>query len=288
MGSERSLHAFNPNDMKKTKILVPTDFTSVSHNALDHATVVAKTLDAELYLLHIVGDKKGVKDGRLKLNTFAKDIEDKFDNPVTPIIRIGKIFEDIDKVATELDCNLIIMGTHGKTGMQFLTGSRALRIVTNSSVPFIVVQDKGIEAEGYTDIVVPLDLNKETKQKLKLLSAMAKYFDSKIHFITPQESDEFLNNQLQRNTNYAKQYLEERGIDYDLKTADKGNFAKAVIKHSAAINADLIAIMNFYENSLIGILGGSYEEHIITNDAQVPVLCVNPIETFVLNSTVFN
>jgi len=274
--------------MKKTKILVPTDFTSVSHNAIEHATVVSKAIGAELYILHIVANKKAVNEGRMKVEAFAKEKGGELDLLITPIIRIGTIFEDIDKVAIELDCNLIIMGTHGKVGMQLLTGSRALKIVTNSGVPFVVVQEKGISAGGYNDIVVPLDLNKETKQKLKLVGSMAKYFSSKIHLITPLETDEFLKNQVTRNTNYAKQYFEEREIDYSLKSAEKGNFAKAVIKYAAAMDADLIAIMNFYENSLIGILGGSYEESIITNEAQIPTLCINPIETHVLNSTVFN
>ena len=54
-----------------------------------------------------------------------------------------------------------------------------------------------------------------------------------------------------------------------------------------AIEADLISIMNLHEKSLMGILGQSYEQQIITNEAQVPVLVINPIETRVIRGSVF-
>ena len=49
----------------------------------------------------------------------------------------------------------------------------ALNVVTNSPVPFIIVQENKIDESGYNDIVVPLDLAKETKQKLTLVANMA-------------------------------------------------------------------------------------------------------------------
>ena len=44
------------------------------------------------------------------------------------------------------------------------------------------------------------------------------------------------------------------------------------MRYSASIEADLISIMNFHEKSLMGILGTSYEQQIITNEAEIPVL----------------
>jgi hypothetical protein len=181
------------------------------------------------------------------------------------------------------------MGTHGLRGMQFITGSRALKIVTDSSVPFIIVQEKGIREHGYANIVVPLDLHKETKQKLALVADMAKYFNSQVHLISPDESDEHFRKQLDRNINFGTQFLEERGIKCTAKVAEgSGNFVKQVIKHATIIDADLICIMNLYENSLMGMLGGSYEQQMITNEPQIPVLVVNPIEVYVMNRSVFS
>jgi hypothetical protein len=52
------------------------------------------------------------------------------------------------------------MGTHGAHGWQHITGSHALKVVTNSTTPFVIVQEARINKSGYDDIVVPLDLHK--------------------------------------------------------------------------------------------------------------------------------
>ena len=87
-----------------------------------------------------------------------------------------------------MDAALIIMGTHGVRGMQFLTGSRALKIVTESSIPFIVVQERNIREHGYHRLVFPLDLHQDTKQKLSVVSDVARYFNSKVYLVLPGET----------------------------------------------------------------------------------------------------
>ncbi len=270
-------------------ILVPTDFTRVSDNALEHALLVAKTIDADIQVVHIIDNKKGIAEAKVKLDNLRDLTLREKGVTISTIARIGSIFEDIDKVASEIDANLIIMGTHGLRGMQFLTGSRALKIVTESMVPFIIVQERPIRTHGYHKLVVPLDLHKETKQKLSLVADMAKYFGSKVHLISPGETDEFLQNQLDRNINFAKQYFGEKNIPYEVEIteAKTGGFVTALLKYSAAMEADLICIMNFFDASFMSIFSSSYEQQIITNDAQIPVLCVNPVDTYVVDHQMF-
>ncbi|MCB0760654.1 MAG: universal stress protein [Flavobacteriales bacterium] len=273
----------------KNIILVPTDFTKVGDTAIEHAVKIGHTIQADVHVVHVISNKHHISEAKLKLETLQARIKKEKGIEVETVVRIGSIFEDIDKVATEIGANLIIMGTHGMKGMQFITGSRALKIVTESMIPFIIVQERGIRESGYENIVVPLDLHRETKQKLKLVSDMALYFGSKVHLVSPGETDEFLKNQLDRNLKYATQFLKERDIDtaVEITEGKSGNFVKNLLKYSVSINADLICIMNFYENSLMHIIGGSYEQQIITNEAQIPVLCINPTDNYVMERSVF-
>jgi hypothetical protein len=123
-------------------------------------------------------------------------------------------------------------------------------------------------------------LHKETKQKLSLVADMAKYFNSKVHLISPGETDEFLKNQLERNIIFSQQYLRERGVQYEVEITESktDGFVKALLKYSAGIEADLICIMNFHDNGFMSLFNQSYEQQLITNEAQIPVLCVNPID----------
>ena len=276
--------------MSQHRILVPVDFTPVSTNAVNHALAVGKALNSELHLLHIVAKKKSFSEARQRLEAFAKEQLSSFDGVVKTTVRIGHLFDDIDDVSVEMDANLVIMGTHGLKGMQFITGGRALKIVRECSVPVIITQSRPIRETGYDDIVVPLDLHQDTKQKLAIVAEMATYFKGRVHIISPAETDEFLGNQLRRNVEFASDYFEERGIQYTTKISehDSGAFVKDVIRYAASIEADLISIMNFHEKSLMGILGTSYEQQIITNEAEIPVLVLNPFETRIIRQTPFS
>jgi nucleotide-binding universal stress UspA family protein len=272
------------------KILVPTDFTKVSDTAIEHALLVASTIKADIHVIHIVDSKSQIAEARVKLDSLRERVRRENNVEITTVARIGSIFEDIDKVAVEIDANLIIMGTHGVRGMQFISGSRALKIVTESAIPFIVVQERPIRSLGYHKLVVPLDLHKETKQKLSLVADMAKYFGSQVHLISPGETDEFLRNQLERNLIFAEQYLGEKGIPYAVEITENksDDFVKDLLKYAAGIDADLVCIMNFYDNSFMGFFSANYEQQVITNEAQIPVLCVNPIDTYVADRPIFS
>lgn len=268
--------------MPPKRILVPTDFTKVADCAMNHAAALAERMDATVDILHIVSKAADLPEARLKVamevargQQWSKTVE------FRPQVRVGSVYEEIGNTASELGAELIIMGTHGMRGMQFITGSRALRVITNGTVPFVVVQERNIGPEGYNDILVPMDLQKETREKLSLVADMAKYFDSRAHIITPRETDEFLRKQLLNNIRFAETFFSERGIPMDVTMAevDSGHFVEAVLEHAQKTNADLIAIMNLSRGNIFGVLGVPYEQDIITNQAMIPVMLMNPRES---------
>lgn len=267
--------------MDAKMILVPTDFSKVGQAALDHAIKVARTTEAEVNLLHLVPKAEMLDEAKQKLRLTKQMTKEEYDFDITVTARVGTIFEDIGLFAQEMDAVLIIMGTHGLKGMQFITGGRALRIVTSAKTPFIITQEKGIKPTGYDEIVVPLDLHKETKQKLSLVADMARYFDSRVHIIVPNEKDEFLKNAVSRNLKFAESYFEDLGIRHISKISEhkSDEFDKDIIRYATEKNADLISIMNIPGSSLANLIGGNYVQNIITNKAQIPAMLINPRET---------
>lgn len=266
--------------MEKKKFIVPYDFSEVADSAAEHAMVTAKVVGAEVHVLHVVGKKDDIKSAKDRLDVEVDRIRKASKAPDVTIvdhIRVGNIFDDIAEFAMEIGAELIFMGTHGATGWQHITGSHALKVVTNSPTPFVIVQEDKINASGYDDIVVPLDLHKETKQKLTLVANMAKYFNSRVHVVIPDESDEFLKHTVKANIIFANKFFGERGIEVSTTLAPVSGFDKEVVKHAVKVNADLIAIMNLSKNALFGAIGSNHEQYMITNDAKIPVLLVNPI-----------
>jgi len=264
--------------MKKKTFIVPHDFTPVADNALDHAIRTAAPLGAQIYVLHVVSKEKSITEAEEGLSLVVK----KFDHlgvDLIPSVRLGSIFEDIGDFAKEHHAELIFMGTHGAHGWQHITGSHALKVVTNSDVPFVIVQDKKIKFEGYKNIIVPMDLHKETKQKLAMVANLATYFNSKVHVVPPDETDEFLKHHVQANIQFAKRFFSERDVKMESAIVPRSGFDKEVVKYAVGIDADLIAIMNINKTSFLPAITANYEQYIITNNAKIPALIVNPIET---------
>lgn len=266
--------------MSNKSFIVPHDFSEVADNALSHAITTAKVVEAKIYLLHVVSKNKEIIEAENKLKEIIKKFEAE-NVEIIPKVRLGNIFDDIGDFAAEHHAELIFMGTHGASGWQHIAGSHALKVITNSSVPFIIVQrETQIGSTGYDDIVVPLDLHRETKQKLAIVASMATYFKSRVHVVTPNEVDEFLKNKVSANVLFAKRFFEERGIEMTVTVAPSSGFDKEVVKIAIEKDADLISIMNLNKNNLfVGAFGSNYEQYMITNDAKIPILVVNPMDT---------
>jgi nucleotide-binding universal stress UspA family protein len=266
--------------MTKKKFIVPFDFTEVAESAIEHAMITAQVIGADVHLLHVVSKKEGISEAKIKLaSTVEKALATTSSQDVTIVshVRVGNIFDDIAEFALEIGAELIFMGTHGAHGWQHITGSHALKVVTNSPTPFVIVQETRINDSGYDDIIVPLDLHKETKQKLTLVANMAKYFNSRVHVVIPDETDEFLQHTVKANIIFANKFFGERNIEVTTTLAPSKDFDKEVVEHAVKVNADLIAIMNIQKNQLLGVFGSSHEQYMITNEAKIPVLVVNPI-----------
>mgnify|MGYP006060336723 FL=1 len=260
------------------KLLVPTDFSDVAHSAIQHAVKFSSIINAELILLHVVESREGIESAKEKL---SKDeiIGKSYSSSCTinSYVRIGNIFEDIGDFAAEFGVSLIFMGTHKYSRWQKIVGSRAIRVITSSPVPFILVQEKLMDSKGYDNIVVPLDINIETKQKLELVVKIAHYFNSEVHLITNDSTDSFIKTKLKANQIWATKYLDSNKIKNSSHLVPKGKtLSEGIFLLSYKVKADLIAIMNLQDDSILGLLENSFQDEIIGNDYKIPVLCVNP------------
>ncbi len=266
--------------------IVPHDFSPVADLALQHAVTTAKRLDAQIFVLHVVPKQKDIAAAEKQLQKHIDKYEEK--EHIFARVRVGNIFEDIGEFAAEHHAELIFMGTHGTRGWQHVTGSYALKVVTSSQVPFIIVQKGELQHTGYDDIVVPLDLQKESKQKLTIVADLAMYFKSRVHVIIPKETDEFLRHKSEANVQFAQKFFSERNIEMTLKSVSSTDFDESVVNHAVDTKSDLIAIMNLHKNSIFGSLTSGHEPYIINNEAGISTLIVNPLDSPYGTSVLFS
>lgn len=264
---------------KNPIFLVPTDFSEVCANAAHRAASLAKDFNYKVVLLHVI-DRNTIselkKEGKgpewvdEKLKDLSNALNLEYGVKVETISQEGDIFTTIAEVANDIKASLIFLGTHGKVGMQKITGSFALKVVTSSELPTIVVQKRPF-GKGISTIVMPITSDAGPWAKTKWAASIAKEFNSTIHiFHLPGEEMEDVITMI---TNH----FQVNGVNFEIKEAEKAtSFTKQVIDYSTARNADMILIMTNPDKSLKSFLLGSYDEDIIFNTSQIPVMCINP------------
>jgi nucleotide-binding universal stress UspA family protein len=271
---------------KNDIILIPTDFSEVCDNAIEHGAQLAESLNFRVFLLHVINKdtNKYLKNEELnresiseKLEAISKEYEKKYNAQVEYLIKSGNLFEKIEDVSDKLSPRLIILGTHGKVGFQKITGSYVLKIVTVTSVPTIIVQKRSFKG-GYKDIVFPITSQTQDRQKLNWAIQIAQIFGSTVHLIPKFESEKFYKNRIMAVTKQIKMLLDEYGIEFVDKVSEPGagNFAKQVIDYAVENEAELIMTLVNKDKSFFF---SSWDEQIIYNSSQIPVICINPIST---------
>ncbi len=153
--------------MKLTKILAPTDFSDFSGFSMEWAAYLAHMTKAELLLLHVVSEEEGrivneiLGDGavaQIVVGTRTEVLEERCrrmrgqyeaaiarhiqqDLKVRQIVRIGVPFLEIVRVAKEEDVDMVVLGTHGRTGLsQVLIGSVAEKVVHHAHCPVLTIK----------------------------------------------------------------------------------------------------------------------------------------------------
>jgi len=248
---------------------------------------LAKSLHYNVCILHVINKqtKSFLKKEKLSVGYVEeqlqkyKDIYEK-DPAVTieTIAREGSIFTIINEVATEIKANIMVLGTHGKQGMQYLFGSYALRVVLDSPCPVVVVQKRSF-GEGYHKIVIPISNDLETRQKVQWVLLMARLFHSNVHLFQANENDPDLDGRIGVITTQITKILDENKISYEVIRAEKtGDFANQLISYSIKIRAELIMIMTIPHIDVPGFSVSAWDETMMFNEAEIPVMCINPTE----------
>ncbi len=144
--------------MDINRILCPTDFSEMAEHALEYAVFLASSHNAALLLLHVVDHLHGFDNYQILALTpqeigerMEKHAYESLGNLVDQIegsvgiekaVRHGKTSVEITKAADEIEADLIVMGSHGRTGLpHVLIGSVAETVVRHARCPVLIVRD---------------------------------------------------------------------------------------------------------------------------------------------------
>lgn len=264
--------------------LVPYDFTKVSEWALHLALQMAKKNNKLVYLLNIAKNQHDKIKAREKFDTRKDEMKPEDRELVLTRVIVGDIFEDLAKAGSLLNTAMIVMGTHGATGLQKVFGSNAEKVIASSSVPVLIVRENE-KIESFGNIVMPFSFVKETIQILRYAATVAKEFDSTIHLVAQHDKDEWLQGHVKVNQKVARTFLSENGIKHEIVNLEgkKKGYEKELISFADEIDAGIIAATYYKE----GVLPrpNSFIQEMMENKAYIPLLTINADELSVASNT---
>ena len=279
----------------KDIILVPIGFTNQSLVALRQAVIVAKHTNSELFLLSVVEmptalqkifsdyeeKQKQFKD---KLRENLVKLSNKYCEGVSNVkclVSSGKIYEEITDVAESVGASLIVMGTDGtpKDIKKKFIGSNANKVVRSAPCPVITIKGKSI-SNACDMIALPLDLNKETREKVTNAIQFARFFNSEIRAFSVSfaNDDDSTKNKLNRTLSQVSEFITSKGVKCStelVEISSSASFSGSIVKYSEDINADLIMIMTKGEENLdLNFLGSNARK--LINKSDIPVMSIRP------------
>ena len=277
------------------KILVPTDFSKLSHHALDLAAQLAKPLRAEVTILHLeevpLGDLSlhlsgeassgGITDDSLfnaqlfrANNQKIKGLVEEYaagDVIVNGRQYGGGFLNGIKHYIEKNGADLVIIGTTGEESIQeFFSGNHTEQLIENLDVPVLSIQDQ--QHHKIEDIVLGLDIEDEqyTMKVFNMVKKIVEPLKARLHIVdvTKSKNDEELLGQLNKMAKVAglTNYLVDVIEDKDTSTA--------FLDYAEGTDAGLIVVLSEAQGGLHRFFQHSFATR-MTKKSSIPVLTIN-------------
>lgn len=295
-------------------ILCPVDFSPTSEHALNFATVIARRLKAQVTLLHtysmpnfVMPEGAMLPDAELstQLSTEAQtrlnELLAKYNQRGVHLkgeLKLGAPSTEISRVASEDKADLIVMGTHGRTGLEHaLLGSVAERVVRSSTVPVLTIREPHAgdkHAQTLTAdvkrIVCPVDFSDASAKATTYAAELARQLGAELHLLhvlptvayaMVAESYTVKPDLVRELKQEVKQRVEDLRASLASDTLKveasmvEGVPYKAIHEAAHKLNADLLVMGTHGRTGFAHLLLGSVTERVVRTST-IPVLTVHP------------
>ncbi len=269
-------------------ILVPTDFSEHSTWALEVAIMLAKRTNAAIHLLHVVDvptytfnaayERLAMQKRQELLAETSKQLAALAETTAAQGVQLNHVLEQgttyklIVETADANNCDVIVMGTHGVSGLKKLfIGSTTERVIHTANCPVLSIRQP-VSKVDIKQLVFASNFFGEVVDVFPKVHAFAQAFGAKLQFVrinTPGnfETTRFINKQVREFVKLCNVKNYEMTI-YNDNTEEEG-----VLNFAEDVNADLIAIATHERTTLSHLINPSVAEG-LSERAALPILTV--------------
>jgi len=268
------------------KILIPTDFSTCAENAFGVALEIAHKAKAELVVQHLYDDKSGsmhvlptkpletdptLGHAKAKLHELVTRAE-RAGVRSTPLLIMNKGTDKIENYIEPLGINLVVMGSHGATGIRELViGSQTQRVVRHATAPVLVIKNRP-DNVNFEKILFASTFHEDPGKALGHVFKLTALWNSTIHVLyIGLEHDKQTKAEIDEKMNVLQAQFPAATLTRNFITTNDPEWG---IKHAAKdIVPDMIAITTQLKTGAF-IFSHSLAESLV-NHEQLPVLVIN-------------
>ncbi len=271
------------------KILVPTDFSKYSEYALQAASIIAKKHNAEILALNMMGlshtglnksSAQRATEALFHLKIAEKEFKTFLDKDYLKGIKVKEmvkdytIFSELNTLALDNDIDLIVMGSHGTSGVEeMFVGSNTEKVVRTSDIPVLVIKSNP-DNLSFKEVVFASDFKTENINAYHSAMNLFESFNSNIHLLHVNVPHKFKTTMQMKERARAFIALADAGnmknfdnvTYYNDKTVEEG-----IHNYCERINADIVAIPTHGRRGLAHFFSGSISEDIANHEGR-PVI----------------
>lgn len=281
-------------EQSKKVILVAVDFNESSLDAARQACALAKILGKRVMLLFVLHESgflskmfsdeqnKAILDNvDFQMKKLSDELSERYGVSVEGVVKTGSVHGQILALCEEVSARFLVIGTRSKfiEGEKTGIGAIASKIIRGATCPVITINSPVIHYE-IRNIILPLDLTQESRQKVSNAIEIAQKFNSKIHVISAlwSKGDKDVEYQLKAQLNQVQKVIEKAGVEcftrlFDCEESCLIPTILTYIENTPEI--DLLVIMTQQEGTIIEYFMGSTAQEII-RQVDLPVLSVIP------------
>lgn len=270
-------------------ILVPLDFSRLAAHALNHAERLARRSRARVILVHVVKpyadafgtigtlsaalqlEKKMEKEAGRRLQTIARAVIQRSRLNVETIAKIGPVAATITKIASAKKADIIVMGTHGASGlMENLIGSTTFRLAALSRVPVLSVH-RSLKQKGYKHLIYLVRDRPRAMDKFLWALTFAGLFKTRVHVVGLIRKDQKERSERMRTlcTQVRDRFL-AKGIDARAAFSTGDQLSDAAIQYAKKLPDGLVVITQDHDFRLMELFKDPFSKRLLhTNLASV-------------------
>jgi nucleotide-binding universal stress UspA family protein len=281
------------------KILIPIDFQEQSLLAVEQSYNLARLIHAEIVLLY-VHEQSGIFAGIFSNDQYTEmlsRVEEKLTEltgkaakasglTISYRLEKGRIYSKIADVAKEINAQYIVMGTYSSDEydqQEKRVGANTSRVIRSATCPVITLNAKQLY-HGCRNILLPLDLTKETRQKVTMGIEIAKVYGAGIKVVSAlwTKNDPAITGRLHQQGKQVTDFISSAGIECTFEILESQGGEKTLVPSILNYaeqqgDIDLIIILTQQEIGIVEFFVGSHAQEFIRL-SEIPVMSVIPKE----------